>query len=75
MPIPPARMVTASSLGRRLQDLAAERAAAALEGVADHPLYRSDLETEIDAVRAAYVGVAVTELATLRGELSGRPQG
>jgi len=68
-------MINAPTLARRLQDLYAERAAATLEGVADHPLYRGDLDSEIDAIRAAYVGVAVTAIATLRGALSGRPQG
>ena len=75
MYIPPVRIISASALAHRLNDLSAERAAATLEGVADNSLYRSDLDLEIDVTRAAYVGLAVTEIATLRGELSGRPQG
>jgi hypothetical protein len=31
----------------------------------------TELETDIEVSRAAYVGLAVTEIATLRAELSG----
>jgi hypothetical protein len=31
----------------------------------------SDLDDELAATRAAYIGAAVTEIATLRAELSG----
>jgi hypothetical protein len=34
-----------------------------------------DLETDLEAARAACVGLAVTEIATLRGELLGRRTG
>jgi hypothetical protein len=34
-----------------------------------------DLGADIEASRAAYVGLAVTEIATLRGELGGRRWG
>jgi hypothetical protein len=33
------------------------------------------LNSEITGYRIAYTGLAVTEIATLRGELSGRLQG
>jgi hypothetical protein len=35
----------------------------------------ADLEADIQAAAATYVGVAVTELASLRGQLDGRLQG
>ena len=34
-----------------------------------------DLDIDIAASRSAFVGLAVTEIATLRGELGGRDQG
>ena len=34
-----------------------------------------DLDVDIEAATDAYVGLAVTEIATLRGELGARPQG
>jgi hypothetical protein len=54
-----------------LQDLQAERVLASMEGLAGNAAYLADLEREIAATRSAYVGAAVTEIATLRGELSG----
>jgi hypothetical protein len=59
----------------RLADLFAERAQALASGLAEHGLYGSALEDEITATEAAYVGAAVTEIATLRGELFGRQRG
>ena len=58
-----------------LQLLLVERQLAAVEGLADNALYMADLEDEISATRAAYVGAAVTEIALLRAELSGRLEG
>ena len=58
-----------------LRSLQAERALASLEGLpADHPEVL-DLQEEIDAANQAYIGFAVTAIASLRGELSGRAQG
>jgi hypothetical protein len=54
-----------------LTELKAERALASLSGLADDDAYLADLEDEIAATRHAYVGAAVTEIATLRAELSG----
>ena len=71
----PTPLITAADHRRRLVDLNAERAAATLEGLAGNGTYMTDLEDEIAAERATYVGLAVTEIATLRGEISGRPQG
>jgi hypothetical protein len=40
-------------------------------GLAADGAYMADLDDEIAACRAAYVGAAVTEIAVMRGELSG----
>ena len=66
---------TAADLGHRLEELDAERAAATLEGLIDNRIYRTELEQEYAATRSAYVGAAVTEIAILRAELSGRLEG
>lgn len=58
-----------------LSDLNAERALASLVGLAGDPGYMADLEQEIAATHHAFVGAAVTEIATLRAELSGRQVG
>ena len=52
--------------------LLAERALAAVEGLAGNRTYMADLDEEIAATRAAYVGAAVTDIALLRAGLSGR---
>jgi hypothetical protein len=54
-----------------LQELHVERALAATEGLASDAAYMADLEDEILAARRAYVGAAITEIATLRAQLSG----
>ena len=58
-----------------LLDLALERLTAERMGLASDRHYMADLEEEIAAYRAAYVGASITELAVLRGELFGRDQG
>ena len=55
----------------RLKDVQAERLLAASEGLAANALYMADLEDEIAELSTAYVGAAVTEIATLRAALSG----
>ncbi len=67
--------ITAAQIGEGLRGLYAERALAEIEGLADNPLYMADLEDDIRHSRLAYVGMAVTEIATLRAELSGPLQG
>jgi len=54
-----------------LQDLQSERALASIEGLAGNSAYMADLDHEIATTRSAYVGAAVTEIATLRAQLSG----
>jgi hypothetical protein len=52
-----------------LEQLRAERALTADDDV------REDIDAEIVAATGTFVGLAVTEIATLRGELAGRQQG
>jgi hypothetical protein len=68
-------MGTASEIRSHIIQLNAERAAAELSGLDANALYMADLEDEIRAERAAYVGTAVTEIATLRAALSGPLRG
>ena len=63
--------MTATDARQQLQRLQAERLDAVDAGLAGNELYMADLETDIAASRAAYVALAVTEIATLRGQLSG----
>jgi hypothetical protein len=63
--------MTTTELRDQLKALEAERAAAAEWGLIDVPAYLADLSAEIEAYRAAYVGAAVSEIASLRGALSG----
>ena len=67
--------MTAYDLHNHLLELKAERALAEETGVASIASYMEDLERDIARSQAAYVGAAVTEIATFRGELSGRNWG
>ena len=55
-----------------LTSLRTDRALAEMMGDAD---LAGDLDIDIAASAAAFVGLAVTEIATLRGEIGGRDQG
>jgi hypothetical protein len=59
----------------RLGRLAAERRAAIDAGLGANAVYMDRLEDEMQAARAAYVGLGVTAIACLRGELFGVQQG
>jgi hypothetical protein len=63
--------VPAIELQIRLRELQAERLLASSTGLATDRAYMADLEDELVEVSAAYVGAAVTEIATLRAELFG----
>ena len=63
--------MTTTELRTQLLALEAERAAAKAWGLDAVPAYRDELEQELEARRAAYVGAAVTEIASLRSFLSG----
>ncbi|QEC48752.1 hypothetical protein FSW04_15015 [Baekduia soli] len=63
--------ISAHDLAEQLRLLRAERSLAELHGLAADTAYLADLEAEIRHTTAAYVGAAVTEIASLRGRLSG----
>jgi hypothetical protein len=67
--------MTATDARLQLQRLQAERLDAVEAGLGENDLYMADLETDIEASRAAYVALAVTEIASLRAQLSGVNQG
>jgi hypothetical protein len=62
--------MSAADLHNQIRELECERIQASLEGLND-AAYLTDMTDEIGATRNAYVGAAVTEIATLRAELSG----
>ena len=64
--------MSAYELHNQLLELHAERALAEETGVANIASYMEDLERDIARSHAAFVGAAVTELASVRGELAGR---
>jgi hypothetical protein len=64
-------ITTAIDIHTHLLELQAERALATIEGIAGNSVYMADLEGEIEVTARAYVGAALTEIATLRAELSG----
>jgi hypothetical protein len=64
--------MSAIEMHTHLQQLEAERALALIEGLGNSAAYMADLDDEIAATRHAYVAAAVTEIAVLRAELSGR---
>jgi hypothetical protein len=63
--------LAAIDLHERLIELRAERLLASSYGMTGNATYMTDLDAEIEEVTAAYTGAAVTEMATLRGELFG----
>ena len=67
--------MSAADLHHRLRLLELELHEAQHIGLSDCDHYRRDLEEEMAECRGAFVGAAVTEIATLRAELSGRLAG
>jgi hypothetical protein len=67
--------MTATDARTALHQLQAEKIEAVEAGLGDNHLYMVDLEHDIDAARALYVGLAVTEIASLRAQLSGPQTG
>jgi hypothetical protein len=63
--------MTATDARIRLHRLEAERLDAVEAGLGDNALYMDDLQSDIEASRALYIGLAVTEIATLRAQLGG----
>jgi hypothetical protein len=64
--------MSAAELHHHLRLLQLERAEAQEIGLTDGDQHQRDLEDEMAHCRAAYLGAAVTEIAILRRELSGR---
>jgi hypothetical protein len=64
-------MNTALDARNELRRLQAERLDAVEAGLGENALYMADLEQDIEAYRALYVGLAVTEIASLRAQLGG----
>jgi hypothetical protein len=62
--------MSATELHIYLQELETERMVASLEGFINDSAYMADLHHEITETRHVYVGAVVTEIATLRAELS-----
>jgi hypothetical protein len=67
--------MTATDARLQLQRLQTERLDAVEAGLGENDLYMTDLDSDIEASRVAYVAIAVTEIASLRGQLSGRNEG
>jgi hypothetical protein len=63
--------LTATDVKRHLELLYEERMLAIEVGLAADGAYMADLEQEIAAYRSAFVGVAVSEIASMRAQLSG----
>lgn len=70
-PSPHTETQTALDALRHLELLHEERALAHLTGLVHDADYAADLDDDIEASTHAYVGLAVTEIATLRAELGG----
>ncbi len=68
-------MMTAIDARSRLWRLQAERLDAVEAGLGANIAYMTGLHDDIAAARAAYVGLAMTEAATLRAELWGAQRG
>ena len=62
---------SAAALREHLQELDLEMALARESGLIDNEIYMADLHEDFALTEAAYVGAAVTEIATLRAELDG----
>ena len=67
--------VSAAVARSRLDLLLEEREAAMLTPLGANRVYMDDLEADIATSRAAFVGCAVTEIATLRAAVTGPLQG
>ena len=67
--------MTVYDMQARLSGLADERRVAAEAGLDKNAAYMRDLDRDLRAARVAYVGLGVTAIACLRGELFGRQVG
>lgn len=62
---------SAAEVRSRIVALEVERIEAIEAGLGSNATYMDDLESELGNHRDAYVGMAVTEIATLRAQLNG----
>jgi hypothetical protein len=69
------RAISALEARDHLIQLQAERALALEAGLGEIDAYMTDLDAELADRRAIYIAAAVTEIATLRGELFGAQVG
>ena len=67
--------VPTSSAADELAHLTSLRAERALALLAQDAELVGDIDVDIEAAQSAFLGLAVTEIASFRGELSGRLQG
>jgi hypothetical protein len=67
--------MTALEARSHLRELEVERALAGTTSLTGVEVYMADLNEEIATWRSVYTGAAVTEIATLRGEVFGRQVG
>jgi hypothetical protein len=67
--------MSAHDMRLHLVSLMAERLEATEANLDSNAIYMRELEDDLVAAREAYVGLAVTEIATFRGELWGRGAG
>ncbi|HWI09619.1 MAG TPA: hypothetical protein VNT54_19125 [Solirubrobacteraceae bacterium] len=72
MPITNEQTTTsAAGLREQLVLLERERATAMLAEIAGNELYMTALREELQALRSAYAGAAITQIASLRSALDG----
>jgi hypothetical protein len=67
--------ITAAEARDHVTELVSERALALTTGLAGDGAYMHDLDDELAVWRHHYLAAAVTEIATLRAELSGANTG
>jgi hypothetical protein len=71
----PQLTMTAVDARSHLSRLQAERLDAVEAGLGGNSVYMTDLHDDIAAARATFIGLAMTEVATLRAELGGAQVG
>ena len=69
------RLPTAADARRIVERLRIEHSTALASGLPQDACYVQQLESDLAAARDAYTGLAVTEIATVLGELFGRHAG
>ena len=66
---------TSADARRLVKTLQAQRSRARAAGIAPESRYMEQFEADLEATREAYTELAVTEIATLLGDLIGRQVG